>query len=180
MVRYINKKSLFLLSSLLSLVSSSPMWIETIAHEGLAAFNDNPLSYPVFRNVKDYGARGDGVTDDTAAINAAISNGNRCGQGCDSSTVVPALVYFPAGNYLVSAPIIQYYMSQLVGDANNIPTITASPSFGGIAVIDSNPYAAGGVNWWTNQNNFYRQIRNFRIDLTKVNGGATGIHWQVA
>lgn len=82
------------------------MWIENIKHEGSAPFNSNPSSYPVYRNVRDYGARGDGVTDDTAAINAAISAGNRCGHGCDSSTVVPALVYFPAGNYLVSTPII--------------------------------------------------------------------------
>lgn len=50
----------------------------------------------------------------------------------------------------------------------------------GIAVIDSNPYAAGGFNWWTNQNNFYRQVRNFVIDISHVAGSATGIHWQVA
>lgn len=44
-------------------------------------------------------------------------------------------------------------------------------------------------NRWTNQNNFYRQIRNFVIDLTnlpnKVPKGAlegwpVGIHWQVS
>jgi hypothetical protein len=34
-----------------------------------------------------------GSADDTAAINAAITAGGRCGQGCDSSTVTPALVY---------------------------------------------------------------------------------------
>lgn len=36
-------------------------------------------------------------------------------------------------------------------------------------------------NWYTNQNNFYRQIRNFILDLTAmpVTAGA-GIHWQVA
>jgi glucan 1,3-beta-glucosidase len=38
-----------------------------------------------------------GVTDDTAAINAAISSGGRCGQGCDSTTVTPAVIYFPKG-----------------------------------------------------------------------------------
>jgi glucan 1,3-beta-glucosidase len=36
-------------------------------------------------------------------------------------------------------------------------------------------------NWYTNQNNFYRQIRNFVLDTTAmpVTAGA-GIHWQVA
>lgn len=32
-------------------------WLESIAHQGVAAFNSDP-SYKVFRNVKDYGAKG--------------------------------------------------------------------------------------------------------------------------
>lgn len=70
----------------------------------------------VWRNVKDYGAKGDGTSDDTAAINAAIQDGERCGETCGSSTRVPAVVYFPPGTYLVSSPIIQYYNTQLLGD----------------------------------------------------------------
>jgi len=55
------------------------------------------------------------------------------------------------------------------------------PNYQGIAVIDSDPYAAGGVNWYTNQNNFYRQVRNFVIDLTGLPmSTGSGIHWQVA
>ena len=124
---------------------------------------------------------GDGTTDDTDAINSAISSGSRCGDGCNSSTVTPAIIYFPPGTYLVSSPIIQYYYTQFIGDAITIPTIKASSSFSGIAVIDSDPYLSGGANWYTNQNNFFRQIRNFVIDLTGLPATTgSGIHWQVA
>ncbi|KAK4934704.1 hypothetical protein LTR10_024101 [Elasticomyces elasticus] len=162
--------------------SSSSYWVAQIQRQGTVAFGSNS-NYTIFRNVKDYGAVGDGVTDDTNAINTAISDGNRCGQGCDSSTTTPAIVYFPPGKYAVSAPIIQYYYTQFIGDAVNVPTIVAMPSFQGIAVMDTDPYIPGGngAQWYTNQNNFYRQIRNFIIDLTQMpESQGAGIHWQVA
>ena len=37
--------------------------------------------------------------------------------------------------YVVSAPIIAYYYSELVGDARNPPTLLAAAGFSGIAVI---------------------------------------------
>jgi hypothetical protein len=33
-------------------------WFANIQKRGIAAFNPNPTSYKVFRNVKDYGAKG--------------------------------------------------------------------------------------------------------------------------
>lgn len=83
-------------ASLLQL--SNAYWMENITHQGQASFNPD-ASYQVFRNVKDFGAKGDGVTDDTFAINSAISSGNRCGFDgfCGGSTITPATVYFPAG-----------------------------------------------------------------------------------
>lgn len=123
---------------------------------------------------------GDGSTDDTAAINLAISSGGRCGKGCDSSTTTPALVYFPPGTYVVSKPIVQYYYTQIVGDAVDLPVIKASAAFAGMAVIDADPYEDNGDNWYTNQNNFFRAIRNLVIDLTAMpQGVGAGIHWQV-
>ena len=74
-----------------------------------------------------------------------------------------------------------YYYTQLVGDATNLPTLFALPNFQGIGVLDADRYLPYGANWYTNQNNFYRQVRNFIIDITKADlGYAHGIHWQVA
>jgi glucan 1,3-beta-glucosidase len=125
---------------------------------------------------------GDGVTDDTAAINSAISSGTgRCGNGsCPSSTTAPAVVYFPAGTYIISSPIVLYYYTQMIGDARNLPTLKATAGFSGIAVVDADPYLAGGVNWYTNQNNFFRSVRNFVVDIRNIASGGTGIHWQVS
>ena len=94
--------------------SCAPYWLENIKHQGVASFNPNPDNYTVFRNVKDFGARGDGVTDDTAAIQRAVTQGNRCGpSACESSTNTPAIVYFPEGTYLISSSIIDYYYTQV-------------------------------------------------------------------
>jgi hypothetical protein len=159
-----------------------PYWLENIRHQGMAPFAPNATNYTVFRNVKDYGAVGDGVHDDTAAINAAISTGSRCGNlTCGSSTTTPALVYFPAGTYLVSTPLQAYYYTAMVGDARTPPTLLASANFTGMAVIDADPYT-NNQNWYINQDNFFRSARNFVIDLTRMpaNASATGIHWEVS
>ncbi|KAA8651646.1 exo-beta-1,3-glucanase Exg0 [Aspergillus tanneri] len=153
--------------------ADSDFWVANIKRQG-------GTDYQVYRNVRDFGAKGDGSADDTEAINNAISSGNRCGKGCDSSTVTPALVYFPPGTYVVSKPIVQYYYTQMVGDALDLPVIKAAAGFTGMAVIDADPYENDGSNWYTNQNNFFRAIRNFVIDLTAMPQGAgAGIHWQV-
>ncbi|KAI0266054.1 beta-1,3-glucanase [Gloeopeniophorella convolvens] len=126
-------------------------------------------------------ATGDGVTDDTAAINAAISAGGRCGEGCASSSTTPATVFFPQGTYVISNPIVLFYYTELVGDAKNPPTLLASPTFTGLAVVDADPYGANG-NFWISDDNFYKSVRNFVIDVTAVPAAssATGIHWQVS
>lgn len=50
-----------------------------------------------------------------------------------------------------------------------------------MAVIDSDPYFNDGASQYVNQDNFFRQIRNFVIDITAMPPmRGTGIHWQVA
>lgn len=62
-----------------------------------------PSGYQFYRNVKDFGAVGDGITDDTEAMNRAVSQYStsdtteRCGEDCGSTSVLGALVYFPVG-----------------------------------------------------------------------------------
>ena len=128
--------------------------------------------YQFYRNVKDFGAVGDGVTDDTEAINRAAASFSsselgilRCGADCGSTTTQGAVVYFPVGTYLISTPIVQYYYTQFIGNPTTKPIIRGTFNFTGIALFDSDFYIPGGnsAEWYINQSNFYRQIRNFQF-----------------
>jgi glucan 1,3-beta-glucosidase len=135
--------------------------------------------------VRDYGAKGDGIADDTRAIQAAISSDNRCSAAtfCEGSTSEPGLIYFPQGTYLVSTSIKIDYYSQLVGDpsGSRLPTIKCSNGFNAGYVLDGDPYQPSGNLAWGSTNNFFREIRNLRIDMTGMNPnlGTSGIHWPV-
>lgn len=121
------------------------------------------------------------MTDDSDAFNRAISDGNRCGPWvCDSSTDTPAVVYVPAGTYLINKPIIFYYMTQLIGNPKNLPVLKAASTLQALALIDASPYNnQNGEAGWTSTNIFMRQIRNLVIDGTAVppTQGFQGIHW---
>lgn len=111
----------------------------------------------------------------------AISAGNTCGQGCTSTTTTPAVIYFPAGTYMISSPINPAYFTQLIGNPNGVPTIKALASFPnshGFALIDADPYYTSNLNWGST-NVFYRQVRNFVIDMTNIPATTSinGIHW---
>lgn len=83
---------------------------------------------------------------------------------------------------MISTRIIMYYHTALWGDANNLPILKALPSFDEIGVLDSNVYLPFGFNWYANQNNMWRQVKNFVIDISDVppNRAVHCIHWQVA
>ena len=71
-------------------------------------------------SVKDFGAVGDGITDDTAAINRAISNTYTV----DTTTAFKErrTLYFPGGTYLIQSQSIKFYPhATIMGDG---PTST--------------------------------------------------------
>src|ERR1700732_4664853 len=67
-----------------------------------AVLSAGTLLFPTgfMKSVKDYGATGNGTTDDTAAIQAALSDGRSKASG--NYYGLPKALYFPPGTYLVS------------------------------------------------------------------------------
>ena len=51
-------------------------------------------------------------------------------------------MYFPAGTYLVSSPIIQFYNTKMLGDPSSLPMIRTAASFARLGVITSDVYVS--------------------------------------
>ncbi|KAI1373680.1 pectate lyase superfamily protein-domain-containing protein [Hypoxylon crocopeplum] len=170
-------------------------WLPELAKLGKAPHAGD--GYVFYRNVvDDYHADRSGEEDSAEAINAAIQDGDRCGEECGNTFVKGAVIYFPPGTYKICTPIIQLYYTQFISDPNDRAIIKGCDKFTGIALVDVDPYVPNvaqpdgtGVNWYINQNQFFRQIRNFVFDLMDMPSATdehgqklvpTGIHWQVS
>jgi len=79
------------------------------------AIRMNIIKPKVF-NVKDYGAKGDGTTDDTQAIRNTIEEAR---QFINNNTNIPAIVYFPRGIYLTRQLVIYSNMYFVGENINN-------------------------------------------------------------
>ena len=69
-------------------------------------------------NVRDYGATGDGTTDDTAAIQAAINAAELITGSTYITATHPATLYVPAGVYKITDTINILGNIQFIGDGN--------------------------------------------------------------
>lgn len=123
--------------------------------------NNQKIWGDVMVNVKVYGAKGDGITDDASAIQNALDAVNKMGGG---------KVFFPAGAYLITRPIIQYTNITIEGQ--------------GIDVTILKPFNCHGISVVPNQYLRFSCIKDLTIMGT--NGGNTstyvntmhGINWE--
>lgn len=113
-------------------------------------------------NVKFYGATGDGSTDDTTAIQAAIDAANTAGGGT---------VFFPEGTY-ISTLLTMYSNVHLAGVGPTATTIKLKNSTN-TALIQGYDFTAlsagdttGGISDFS--------IRDMTLDGNKANNGTTG------
>jgi hypothetical protein len=150
---------------------------------------DDPNGH--FFDVKlDYGAAGDGVTDDTPAIQAALTAASTGAnfQGANGTT------YFPAGTYLISARLITHKVSgtsssrqRLIGEDKATTIIKLKDNctgFGNVAVSPTTFYpramfrngsstTTGGQDG--GNNGFNNSVRNLTFDIGAGNPGACAI-----
>lgn len=112
-----------------------------------------------FANVLDYGAVGDGVNDDTAAIQAAVTASNG--------------VYFPSGTYLITRAIEVPNNRVLRGESRQSSVIkrldTTQQTIGGVAVGVPILYLAGT---WVDVENM--TLTGVVTDTTAVRFSAAG------
>lgn len=141
-------------------------WYATVHHNGISPTIENGSNWTIFRNVRDYGAKGDGITDDTVAIQKAIDSGDSSGTRASGKsfgmTGQPAVVYFPAGTYAVKSTITNRVGTVLMGDPTNRPTLKATADFKGTyLLIGHDPRYTGLVS-------FFSSIKHLVLDSTAV------------
>ncbi len=112
-------------------------------------------------NVMSFGATGNGVTDDTSEIQAAINAAALLGQGANASC---GIVFFPAGTYKTTAALVNNNASttvRLIGVAGGAAGVAPSRIIGNFAgyIIDTTfTNFASGV-----RNNQIQSIENLAL-----------------
>ncbi|RDA88218.1 hypothetical protein CP532_0368 [Ophiocordyceps camponoti-leonardi (nom. inval.)] len=188
--------------------SGTTYWMQQIERKGTVPWGDDP-NYKVFRNTDLYEDDTDAIN---RAVNEPRRCGKNCNGSTRKNAIVyfPPGVYtvsstieLPFGTLVIGdvSPYVRYkYQDMGLGlglelttfeiiKAVNLPTIRASRRFIGLGVLSTDKYTGLGVGidgrdqeWFVNTANFYRQIRNLRIDVsgTRSSQGVAALHYQVA
>jgi hypothetical protein len=162
-----------------------------ICLRGIGAYGETYPTNAGVLNVQDYGAEGDGVTDDTAAINKAIA-ADTPGTNTGDYWGQVKIVYLPSGTYLISSPLIKNnaagsatYGMVLVGQSQTTTTIKLAPGAAGFQDPSHpqgmiHPTSDASAVWAPlpgDGNAAYQNtIQDLTIDIGTGNAGAIGGH----
>lgn len=91
---------------------------------------------PLFASVKDFGATGNGTTNDGPALQTAINTVRDAGGG---------MLFFPAGTYITAQKLILYDFIYLVGGGSQFTFIKRANGSNTAAVIETRNYAEVSV-----------------------------------
>ena len=151
-------------------------------HDALAGNITFPADASIADVKRDYGAKGDGVADDTAAIQKAIS----------AQLGTRGSVYFPNGTYKVTDSLVYkgregrwWARLGLRGQSRDGVIIKLADQAAGfndkkkpkgvIVTASENPFEDGG-----NNQGFQNNLRDMTIDTGNGNSGAVGIDYVVS
>lgn len=162
----------------------------------LGAAQPPPLDAGVL-NVRDFGAKGDGVTDDTKALIATID-----AAGADEGPTFwrTRIVYLPAGTYLISNSLTHHYANgafasgmSLRGDSASSTVIRLRDHAAGFGdagaprgmimttakLLDGSPTSGGKDYTHKGEGNdaYENFVENLTIDIGAGNPGAIGIDY---
>lgn len=135
-----------------------------------------------------YNAKGDGVTDDTAAINQALKDYN---YGTNGETFMSYTIYLPAGTYLVSDtlapkdannPSKTQCSVRIIGAGMDRTTIKLKDNASGFGSPSSAKFVlrTGNRNGGQPNSGFSNYIQHLTVDVGSGNPGAIGIRYDVA
>jgi hypothetical protein len=173
--------------------TTTPISAAALEHieAGIAAAASGPASGNGLVNVKDYGAVGNGVADDTAAIQAALNDVKHLPT---PGTFPLSPVLIPAGNYMFSNLTIPAY-THIVGHGwARLVRITGSTgtaireqtpgegnTFGAVQIVIDNLVIEGssttgnGLDLGSQQGGLYSMSSGSRLEHILVNGFPSGI-----
>lgn len=132
-------------NSAINLSGTAEVFISALAEDLNAIENQAARTAAMVANVKDYGAVGDGSTDDTTAIQNAIT--------------AASAIYFPAGTYKTSSPLVVAGAKKLFGAGKGTTAIWGNH--------------AGRTLSWDDVNTYGLTISDLEI---RGNGSSTGIY----
>ena len=113
------------------------------------------------RNVKtDYGAAGDGTTDDTTSFQNALS-----GSGGHS-------IYVPPGTYLISGTLTVPGGAHMFGEPSSVPTLELKSA----SLVNN---GNGFINITGGNNTFEVDFHTFNIHVLSNNGSTDALQWGI-